>query len=60
MNTNDSPVIAIVTRMKFRNTVSKHITTLAGITRKLLIGKADHNISWDQKKVVDRESRSQL
>ena len=33
---------------------------LAGIRRKLLIGKADHNISWDQKSVVDRESISRL
>ena len=34
--------------------------TLLGIRRKLLIGKANHKFSWDQKKLVDRESRSQL
>ena len=33
--------IAIVIRMKLKNTVGKQITTLAGIRRKLLIGKAD-------------------
>ena len=32
--------IAIVIRMKSQNTVGKQITTLAGIRRKLLIGKA--------------------
>ena len=31
--------IAIVKRMKLRNTVGKKITTLAGIKSKLLIGK---------------------
>ena len=32
--------ITIVKRMKLQNTVEKQITTLAGIRRKLLIGKA--------------------
>ena len=39
MNTKDLSGIAIVKRMRLRNTVSKQITTLAGIRRKLLIGK---------------------
>ena len=34
--------------------------TLLGIRRKLLIGKANDKFRWDQKKLVDRESRSQL
>ena len=40
MNTKDLPGIAIVIRMKLLNTVGKQITTLTGIRRKLLIGKA--------------------
>ena len=32
--------IAIVIRMKLQNTVGKQITTLAGIRRELLTGKA--------------------
>ena len=39
MKTRDLSVITIVKRMKLRNTVGKYITTLAGIRRKLLIGK---------------------
>ena len=39
MNTKDLPEIAIVIRMKLQNTVGKQITTLAGIRRKLLIGR---------------------
>ena len=39
MNTKDLSGIAIVKRMRLRNTISKQITTLAGIRRKLLIGK---------------------
>ena len=40
MNTKDLSGIAIVIGMKLQNTVGKQITTLAGIKRKLLIGKA--------------------
>ena len=40
MNTKDLPGIAIVIRMKLEDTVGKQITTLTGIRRKLLIGKA--------------------
>ena len=39
MNTKDLSGIAIVIRMKLLNTVGKQITTLAGIRRKLLLGK---------------------
>ena len=39
MNTKDQSGIAIVIRMKLQNNVGKHITALAGIRRKLLIGK---------------------
>ena len=39
MNTKDLSGIAIVKRMRLRNTISKQITILAGIRRKLLIGK---------------------
>ena len=40
MNTKDLSGIAIVIRMKLLNTAGKQITTLTGIRRKLLIGKA--------------------
>ena len=45
MNTKDLPETGIVKRMKLpntvlSNTVQKQITTLAGIRRDLLIGKA--------------------
>ena len=40
MNTKDLSGIAIVKRMKLQNTGRKQITTLSGIRRKLLIGKA--------------------
>ena len=40
MNTRHQSGIAIVKRMKLPNTVAKQITTLAGIRKKLLIGKA--------------------
>ena len=40
MNTEDILGIAIVIRMELQNTVMKQITTLAGIRRKLLVGKA--------------------
>ena len=40
MNTKDLSGIAIVIRMKLLNTDGKKITTLTGIRRKLLIGKA--------------------
>ena len=40
MKTRDLSGIAIVKRMKLRNIVGKQVTTLAGIRRKLLIGKA--------------------
>ena len=40
MNTKDLSGIAIVIIMKLLNTAGKQITTLTGITRKLLIGKA--------------------
>ena len=40
MNTKDLSGIAIVIRVKLQNTVGKQITTLGGIRRKLLIGKA--------------------
>ena len=40
MNPKDLSGIAIVIRIKLQNIVGKHITTLAGIIRKLLIGKA--------------------
>ena len=39
-DTKDLSGIAIVIRMKLLNTVGKQITTLAGIRRRLLIGKA--------------------
>ena len=38
MSTEDLPRITIVKKMKLRNT-EKQITTLAGIRRKMLIGK---------------------
>ena len=38
MNSKDLP--AVVITMKLQNTVGKQIRTLAGIRRKLLIGKA--------------------
>ena len=40
MNTKDLSKIAIVKRMKLRNSVEKQIRTLARVGRKLLIGKA--------------------
>ena len=40
MNTKDLSGIAIVIIMKLLNTARKQITTLTGIMRKLLIGKA--------------------
>ena len=40
MNAKDLLGIAIVVRMKLLNTAGKQITTLTGIRRKLLIGKA--------------------
>ena len=42
MNTKNMSDIAIVIRMKLQNTVGKQIRTLAGIRRKLLIGKAGY------------------
>ena len=42
MNTKDLSGIAIVIRMKL---LAKHCW------------EADHNFNWDQKKVIDRESR---
>ena len=40
MNTKDLSGIVIVVRMKLLNTAGKQFTTLTGIRRKLLIGKA--------------------
>ena len=40
MNRKDLSGIGIVKKMKLQNTVEKQITTLAGIKRMLLIGKA--------------------
>ena len=42
MNTKDLSEIAIAKKKKKKNfkTVGKHVTTLAGVGRKLLIGKA--------------------
>ena len=40
VTTEDPSRIEIVKRMKLQNTVWKQITTLAGIRKKLLIGKA--------------------
>ena len=40
MNTKDLSKIAIVKRIKLQNSFGKQIITLAGIRRKLLIGKA--------------------
>ena len=40
MNTKGLSEIAIVKGMKLLNTAGKQITTLTGIRRKLLIGKA--------------------
>ena len=40
MNTKDLLEIAIVKRKKLQNIVGLQITTLAGIRKKLLIGKA--------------------
>ena len=40
MNAKDLSGIAIMIRMKLLNTAGKQITTLTGIRRKLLIGKA--------------------
>ena len=40
LNTKHLSGIIIVIRMKLQNTAGKQITTLAGIRRKLLIGKA--------------------
>ena len=44
MNVKDLSEIANVKRMKLQNTVEKEITTLAGIRRKFLKGKAKENI----------------
>ena len=40
MNTKDLSGIANVVRMKLQNTIGKQVTTLAGMRKKLLIGKA--------------------
>ena len=40
MNTKDLSGIVIVIRKKLQNNVEKQSTTLTGIQRKLLIGKA--------------------
>ena len=40
MNTKDVSGIAIVIRKKLENTIGKQTTSLTGIQRKLLIGKA--------------------
>ena len=39
MNAKDSSGKNVVKRMKLQNSVGKQVTTLAGIRRKLLIGK---------------------
>ena len=49
MNTKDLSGIAIVKRIKLRNTVEKQITTLAGIRRKLLTGKAGQFVGRSKK-----------
>ena len=41
MNVKDLSRMAIVKRIKMRETVEKQIITLAGVSRKLLIGKGD-------------------
>ena len=40
MNTKDLSGIATVKRIKLQNTVGKQITTLSGISRKLMKGKS--------------------
>ena len=40
MNTKDLSGIATVKRIKLQNTVGKQITTLSGISRKLIIGNS--------------------
>ena len=49
MNTKDLSGIAIVKRIKLRNTVEKQITTLAGIRRKLLTEKAGQFVGRSKK-----------
>ena len=40
MNTKDLSGIATVKRIKLQNTVGKQITTLSGISRKLMVGNS--------------------
>ena len=49
MNTKDLSGIAIVIKMKLLNTAGKQITTLTGIRRKLLIGKAGEFLGKSKK-----------
>ena len=52
MNTKELSEIAIVIRMKLQNTVEKWITTLAGIRKKLLIGKAGYFLGRSKKSYI--------
>ena len=52
MNTKDLSGIAIVIRMKLLNTAGKQITTLSGIKRKLLIGKAGQFLGRSKKPYI--------
>ena len=45
MNTKDLPGIAIVKKKNKKNEIAKHCWEI------------DHRVSWNQKKVVDKESR---
>ena len=49
MNTKDLPGFVTVIRMKLQNTVGNQITTLAGIRRNLLIGKAGQFLGRSKK-----------
>ena len=52
MNAKDLSGIAIVIRMKLLNTAGKQITTLTGIRRKLLIGKAGYFLARSKKPYI--------
>ena len=46
MNAKDLSGIAIVIRIKLQNTIGKQVTILAGIRRKLLIGKWGKQVNF--------------
>ena len=49
MKLNDLPRIVTVKRLKLRNTRGKHIITIAGVRRKLLIKKSGYVLGRSNK-----------